>query len=60
MDPNFLNDLGGSPLDRVELVMAFEEAFGTELSDEEMEKIRGFRTVQEVQDFLRRRGKGGK
>ena len=39
--------------------MAFEEAFDTELSDEEMEKIRTFRMMQEVTDYLNRRGKGG-
>lgn len=58
MEPDFLNNLGGSSLDRVELVMAFEEAGNTELSDEEMEEIHSFRTVQEVLDYLRSRGKG--
>ena len=38
--------------------MAFEEAFDTEIPDEEMEKVRGFRTVEEVLDYLRKRKKG--
>ena len=50
MNLNFLNNLGGNSLDRVELVMAFEQAFAKEISDEEMEKLRTFRTMQEVID----------
>jgi acyl carrier protein len=34
---------GTNSLDRVELVMAFEEAFDTEIPNGEMERIRGFR-----------------
>ena len=60
MDPNFFNNPGASSLDRVELVMAPKEAFDAEWSDDEVEKIRGFRKVQEVLDYLRKRGKGGK
>jgi acyl carrier protein len=49
---------GANSHDLVEVVMAFEEAFDTEIPDEEMEKIRGFRTVEEVLDYLRKRKKG--
>ena len=34
-----LDDLGADSLDTVELVMAFEEEFGSEISDSEAEKI---------------------
>ncbi len=50
---------GANSLDRVELVMAFEEVFDTEISDEEMKKIRSFRTLQEAIDYMRKRKKGG-
>jgi len=36
---NFIDDLGADSLDTVELVMAFEEEFGSEISDSEAEKI---------------------
>ena len=36
---NFVDDLGADSLDTVELVMAFEEEFGSEISDSEAEKI---------------------
>jgi len=38
-ESNFIDDLGADSLDTVELVMAFEEEFGTEISDSEAEKI---------------------
>ena len=36
---SFIEDLGADSLDTVELVMAFEEEFGSEISDSEAEKI---------------------
>jgi len=36
---SFVDDLGADSLDTVELVMAFEEAFGMEIPDEDAEKI---------------------
>ena len=38
-EANFIDDLGADSLDTVELVMAFEEEFGAEISDTEAEKI---------------------
>ena len=40
---SFVDDLGADSLDTIELVMAFEEAFGIEIPDEDAEKIK---TVQ--------------
>lgn len=48
-ESSFQEDLGADSLDIVELVMALEEAFGTEIPDEEAEKIT---TVQQAIDFL--------
>ena len=41
VDPtaSFVDDLGAEPLDIVELVMAFEEAFGLDIPDEDAEKV---------------------
>ena len=38
-ESSFIDDLGADSLDTVELVMAFEEEFGSEISDSEAEKI---------------------
>ena len=38
-DASFVEDLGADSLDTVELVMAFEEEFGSEISDSQAEKI---------------------
>ena len=38
-ESKFIDDLGADSLDTVELVMAFEEEFGSEISDTEAEKI---------------------
>ena len=48
-DSNFQNDLGADSLDTVELVMALEEEFDTEIPDEEAEKIT---TVQSAIDYV--------
>ncbi len=39
MDANFREDLKADSLDLVELIMAFEEEFGGEISDEEAQDI---------------------
>lgn len=48
----FVDDLGADSLDLVELIMAMEEEFGTEIADEEAEKLR---TVQDVINFIKAR-----
>ena len=61
MDPGLVNHLGGgSRFDRVELAMAFEQSFETERPNEEIEAMRGFRTDEEMFDYLLRRGEGGR
>ena len=47
---SFVNDLGADSLDTVELVMAFEEEFGTEIPDEDAEKIQ---TVGAAIDYIK-------
>ena len=39
-EASFVDDLGADSLDTVELVMAFEEEFDSEIPDEEAEKLR--------------------
>lgn len=39
-EASFVDDLGADSLDTVELVMALEESFGTEIPDEDAEKIK--------------------
>ena len=46
---SFVDDLGADSLDTVELVMALEEEFETEIPDEEAEKIT---TVQQAVDYI--------
>ena len=48
-EASFVEDLGADSLDTVELVMALEEEFETEIPDEEAEKIT---TVQQAIDFV--------
>ena len=47
---SFINDLGTDSLDTVELVMALEEEFNTEIPDEEAEKIQ---TVGQAVDYIK-------
>ena len=48
-ESSFVDDLGADSLDTVELVMALEEEFDTEIPDEEAEKIT---TVQSAIDYI--------
>lgn len=48
-DASFIDDLGADSLDTVELVMAFEEAFGVEIPDDAAEKIQ---TVKDAIEFI--------
>lgn len=48
-ETHFINDLGADSLDTVELVMALEEEFDIEISDEDAEKIQ---TVQDAVDYI--------
>ncbi len=49
-ESSFVDDLGADSLDTVELVMALEEEFDTEIPDEEAEKIS---TVQAAIDYIK-------
>ena len=51
-DASFVDDLGADSLDTVELVMALEEEFETEIPDDEAEKIT---TVQQAINFVNSR-----
>lgn len=53
MESSFRDDLDADSLDLVELIMAFEEQFGGEISDEEAQKIT---TVGEAVAFLAAHG----
>ena len=53
-ESSFVEDLGADSLDTVELVMALEEEFETEIPDEEAEKIT---TVQQAINFVQSRQK---
>ncbi|HXM99968.1 MAG TPA: acyl carrier protein [Candidatus Eremiobacteraceae bacterium] len=54
---SFVDDLGADSLDQVELVMAFEEAFGIEVPDEDAEKMA---TVKDAVDYIEKHAKGSK
>ncbi len=49
-ESSFIEDLGADSLDTVELVMALEEEFGTEIPDEDAEKIR---KVSQAVDYIK-------
>ncbi|MGB9699287.1 MAG: acyl carrier protein [Thermodesulfobacteriota bacterium] len=51
-EASFVDDLGADSLDLVELIMAMEEEFGLEISDEDAEKIQ---TVQDVINYINER-----
>ncbi|MBE5805923.1 MAG: acyl carrier protein [Clostridiales bacterium] len=50
MEASFIDDLGADSLDVVELVMALEEEFDTEIPDSDAEKIV---TVADVVDYIK-------
>jgi acyl carrier protein len=52
---SFVDDLGADSLDQVELVMAFEEAFGIEVPDEDAEKMT---TVKDAVEYIDKHAKG--
>lgn len=47
---SFVDDLGADSLDLVELIMAMEEVFDTEISDEDAEKLQ---TVQDAINYIK-------
>lgn len=49
LDADIKSDLGADSLDTVEMVMAFEEEYGTEFPDGEVEKLR---TINEIATYL--------
>ena len=49
LEASFVEDLGADSLDTVELVMALEEEFETEIPDEEAE---GIQTVKNAVDYI--------
>lgn len=54
IESSFIDDLGADSLDTVELVMALEDEFETEIPDEEAEKIT---TVQQAIDYVKNHSK---
>ena len=53
-EASFTDDLQADSLDLVELIMAFEEEFGVEISDDEAEKIR---KVKDAVEYIDKRAK---
>ncbi len=51
-EARFREDLGADSLDLVELIMAFEEEFGSTISDEEAQQIT---TVSSAVDYIEKR-----
>lgn len=49
LEGKFVDDLGADSLDLVELIMAFEDKFSIEISDEQAEKMV---TVKDVLDYI--------
>lgn len=54
---SFADDLGTDSLDRVELIMAFEETFDLEIPDQDAEKIS---TVKQAVDYIEKNAKSVK
>lgn len=50
MEASFVDDLGADSLDLVELIMAMEEAFDMEISDDQAEKLQ---TVQDAMNYIK-------
>jgi acyl carrier protein len=48
---DFRDDLGADSLDRIEMLMAMEEAFAIQIPDEDAEKIK---TVQQCVDYVKK------
>ncbi len=55
-EASFVEDLGADSLDTVELVMAFEEEFGVDISDEDAEQMR---TVGDAIKYLEKKAEAG-
>ena len=56
-EASFVDDLGADSLDRVELIMAFEEEFDLEIPDNDAEKIM---TVQDAIAYIQKNAKSVK
>lgn len=56
-EASFVDDLGADSLDTVELVMALEEEFGTEIPDEDAEKLQ---TVGDAAKYIEEKLKSAK
>jgi acyl carrier protein len=56
-EASFVDDLGADSLDRVELIMAFEENFDLEIPDDDAEKIV---TVQDAISYIQKNAKSVK
>ena len=54
-DARFVEDLNADSLDQVELIMAFEEEFGSDIPDEEAEKLK---TVGDAIKYIESMQKG--
>mgnify|MGYP000900621680 CR=1 FL=1 len=54
LESNLTTDLGADSLDAVELIMAIEDEFNVQVSDEQAQKIR---TVKDIVDFLEAKSK---
>ena len=52
MEASFVDDLNADSLDLVELIMSLEEEFGTEISDEEAERIK---SVGDAVEYIQER-----